>query len=176
MNDSNGGHYQLLFLFYVGRSEGCRVFLFDFMSFAFIKNEKWWNLNFSWDQRGTTGEGVGSCIVMHFLCLQCKSLTDTSFFNFGINIGYEISKIEFEKGILNREIKLNYRRLIWKIWMICTFFGYRWKWGHVTNYEYMLHDWAKYAKNHQPSHSVSEILWHVPILKTWIGHGQDISN
>ncbi len=76
-------------------------------------------MTFIQDQEGHKGGEISDllCDAFFVFAMQIFYL-HLIFFNFG----FDISKIEFEKDILDIGIELNFPRLILKIWMICKFF------------------------------------------------------
>ncbi len=70
------------------------------------------------DQEGQKGGDRRELLCNEFLCLQSKSFNGTSFFHFGINIGFEIPKEEFWKEKVYREIKLILQMQTQKNWLI----------------------------------------------------------
>ncbi len=84
------------------------------------KHEKMKKTYFCWDLRGRRGERVRDTLQWNFVLVK-QFFIDTSFFNFRINTGVAIPKIEFKKDNFYRGIKLIYWRFIWKIGWIYMF-------------------------------------------------------
>ncbi len=120
----------------------------------------------------TRGEDE-TCLAIYFLCLQINSFIDTSFFNFGINTGVVIPKIEFEKDNFCRGIKLIFQRLIWKVWLISEFLTqvegrkHNWMQGHAMD--------TRLSKNAQniAGHQIMSLGFH-DMSPSW-GHGWDMA-
>ncbi len=116
-------------------------------------------------------------IAMHFLLPLCKSFIDTLIcFNFGFNTGVAIAKRENEKDIFEKRNQTNLPKIDMEDVVDLQVFCYRLKWGHMTNCKDMLQtcDWAKYAQKWPDIRFCCWGLGHVPVLKTGLGHGQDI--
>ncbi len=129
-----------------------------------------------WVTRGKKGK---TFISMHFFVFAMKIFYwHLNFIYFGIYLSFVIPKEEFGKDNFDRGIELNFLRLNWKnCWMICKCF-FVWKWAHVADCKDTVQtcDQENSTKNGWSSHSITEILGHVSVLRKWLGNGQDISN